>query len=174
MKQYPWRVGLLTGLLLLALLSGCGKQPAQPDTQDDTTASAELVNPELSTDNDTFQLLMLDRLIQTPDTGVTELLGDGDDQTYDAQGELATRVYHGTLFGQEVSYTVSFSLNDVTSAVVTFPCRLHSDDLIPLISEQLALEPKDDGAWHTETALVILEDTDETTQIVFQSYSLAQ
>lgn len=169
MKRTTLLLLLLAGVLLLAPLIGCGKQA---DDREQTTDRTQ--QTALTTDNDTFQLLMLDRMIQTPDTGVTELLGDGDDQTYDADGNLATRVYHGTLFGQEVSYTIFFSLDDVTKAVVTFPVEISSDDLTPLITKQLELESKDDGAWHTDTALVTTQTTDGHTEIACTSYSLTE
>lgn len=168
MKRNSWLPLLLTGILLLTPLAGCGKKNADNSAQNSSSAQ----HVELTTDNDTFQLLMLDRMIQTPDTGVTELLGDGDDQTYDANGDLATRVYHGTLFGQKVSYTVSFSLDDVTKAVVTFPIEIKTEDLTPMITKQLDLELKDDGAWHTETALVTITNADGHTEIACTSYSL--
>lgn len=168
MKRKTWLSLLLAGALLLTPLTGCGKKSEDSSAQN----SSQAKHVELTTDNDTFQLLMLDRMIQTPDTGVTELLGDGDDQTYDVNGDLATRVYHGTLFGQEVSYTVSFALGDVTKAVVTFPIEIKTDDLTPMITKQLDLEPKDDGAWHTETALVTINNADGHTEIACTSYSL--
>lgn len=147
---------VLSGLLLVGLFCGCGKadDSAAADTED-TNAALEIQ------DDDTMHLNMLFSLISTPDSGVTELLGDGVDQKYDADGNLTERDFDGVAYGLSLTYTIYYNeYGDVTSIRVQFPQDVTEEQLRATVTELVGREPTDD-VWQADTATITLKPDDD-------------
>lgn len=156
MKQFSrFFVVLLCTALLAAALVGCGK------TEQTDTASDSMSNDALTIqDDDTMHLNMLFSLMSTPDNGVTELLGDGNDQEYRADGTIAKREFDGVAYGHKVVFAVSYNeYNDVDSIYVEFEKSLTEQQISDTITDLVGREPKD-GVWTTDTATVTLSQDD--------------
>lgn len=140
---------IFLSVLCLFSLTACGKQsePA-PETEQPAALTEQA--------DDTMHLNMLFSLIGTPDVGVTELLGDGEDQSYHADGTLASRTFTGTTLGVDVTFVVNYNeYGDVTSIGVDFP-DVSEEQLSAALTNLTGREPSSDGIWHTETANVSL------------------
>ena len=110
MKQFLCLI--LSAVLLTGLLAGCGKK--KNDTESDPAAGA--AGTLTIQEDDTMNLNMLFSLMSTPDHGVTELLGEGNDQKYNGDGILTQREYDGIAYGQHIIFTVSYNdYGDVSS-----------------------------------------------------------
>ena len=170
MKKH-WISAVLAVALAAGMVTGCGKQA---DSAQEPSAEEQTQAVDLSTDNDTFHLNMLSNLIQTSDIGVCELMGDGEHQTYDAQGELATRSYSGILFGQDVTFVISYHLDDVAGVALTFDDTSATlDELADAMTDVLGKKPSgDDGyLWKTDNSRVQLEEQDGVPTITLKPYS---
>lgn len=159
----------LSAALVAGILTGCGnKKSDDADDASATNASSETLTIQ---DDDTMHLNMLFSLISTPDNGVTELLGDGNHQKYNADGTLSQREYDGIVYGQKVSFTVSYNeYNDVDSIYVTFGKPVTKEQIIHAMTELLGREPNDSGAWTTDTATVSITQSDTNICITLKQY----
>ena len=156
---------LLSAACVFPLLAGCGS-----DTADRTEDSSSAVLEEQA--DDSMHLNMLFSLINTPDVGVTELLGDGDDQSYNAQGTISKRVFSGTSFGLELTFAVCYNdFGDVSSVEMDFPDEVSEAQLTATLTHLIGREPSDDGSWHTESAAVTLENTDDCYRVILTAHT---
>ena len=150
----------LSGVLLLGLFTGCG---SKNDTaaDEDTPATTQALTAQ---EDDTMHMNMLFSLISTPDSGVTELLGDGSSQKYNADGELTAREFDdGVVYGCHVTFTVYYNAyGDVTSIRVVFPksADITEDQLRDTITELVGRNP-DGDEWKADTATITLSNTDD-------------
>lgn len=147
---------ILSAALLMCPLSGCGKK-------DGGSANASQASDALTEDeNDTMHLNMLFSLIGTPDTGVTELLGDGEKQKYNADGSLKQRMFSGIVYRTEITFTVFYDeFGDVSSIDVDFPASLSQDQLSATVTNLIGRQPAEDGTWQAETAVISLVHKDD-------------
>ena len=145
----------LSILCMISLFTGCGNKDSNGKTTNDTPALTEQ-------DDDTMHLNMLFSLIGTPDIGVTELLGDGESQKYNAQGNLTKRIFSGTTLGLDIIFTVNYNdFSDVTSIDVDFPSEISEDQLAATITNLIGNPPQKDGIWHTELANISLYEEED-------------
>ena len=156
---------LSASLLLCPVLTGCG------DKKEDTSesAGAEALTPQ---DSDTMHLNMLFTLIGTPDVGVTELLGDGIDQKYRADGSLKMRTFDGTACGVDITFDVCYDeLGDVSSVDVDFPSSVSEEQLSATVTELTGRKPSKDGKWQAETAIISLAKADGYMCMTLEPFS---
>lgn len=157
----------LSGILLLGLFSGCGKKDADSNG---TPATTQALTTQ---DTDTMHLNMLFSLISTPDSGVTELLGDGSSQKYNADGELTSREFDdGIVYGCKVTFTVYYNTyGDVTSICVLFPKSDHITEkqLRDTVTELVGRNP-DGNEWKADTATVTLSDTEDGLTLQLEQF----
>lgn len=158
---------LLTGSLLLCPLSGCGKK------KDAAAGSAPAASGALTQQkNDTMHLNMLFSLIGTPDIGVTELLGDGENQKYGADGSLQQRTFEGTVYGADITFDVHYDeYGDVSDIAVSFPSSISRAELEKTVTELVDRKPSADGSWQAETAVVTLDETDGHVCMMLKPFS---
>ena len=167
MKQFLCIV--LSAVLLTGLFTGCGKK--KNDTEPDTSAgnTGALTIQE----DDTMNLNMLFSLMSTPDHGVTELLGEGNDQKYNADGVLTQREYYGIACGQKVVFTVSYNdYGDVSSIDVGFEDNVTQEQLSDMVTELLGRQPREDGKWHSDTATVSIVKKDGRPGILLEQFEV--
>ncbi len=148
----------LSGILLLGLFTGCGKK----DTADeDTPAATQALTAQ---EDDTMHMNMLFSLISTPDSGVTELLGDGSSQKYNADGKLTSREFDdGVVYGCHITFTVYYNAyGDVTSIRVVFPksADITEDQLRDTVTKLVGRNP-DGDTWKADTATITISSTDD-------------
>ena len=156
---------LSASLLLCPVLTGCG------DKKEDTSesAGAEALTPQ---DSYTMHLNMLFTLIGTPDVGVTELLGDGIDQKYRADGSLKMRTFDGTACGVDITFDVCYDeLGDVSSVDVDFPSSVSEEQLSATVTELTGRKPSKDGKWQAETAIISLAKADGYMCMTLEPFS---
>lgn len=159
----------LSAALLASLLTGCGKKQSDDSADDSSSSNAALTVQ----DEDTMQLNMLFSLMSTPDNGVTELLGDGNHQKYNADGSLAQREYDGIAYGQTVNFTVSYNeYGDVSSIYVEFEKDVTREQVSDVITELVGREANDDGTWRSDTATVSIVENDEDICIILEQYEV--
>ena len=157
---------LSASLLLCPVLTGCGDKKEEGTSE---PAGTEALTPQ---DSDTMHLNMLFTLIGTPDVGVTELLGDGIDQKYRADGSLKMRTVDGTACGVDITFDVCYDeLGDVSSVDVDFPASVSEEQLTATVSELTGRKPSQDGKWQAETAIVSLAETDGHMCMTLKSFS---
>lgn len=153
--------------LLLGLLTGCGKKNADSNG---TPATTQALTAQ---DTDTMHLNMLFSLISTPDSGVTELLGDGSSQKYNADGELTAREFDdGIVYGCKVTFTVYYNTyGDVTSICILFPKSDHITEkqLRDTVTELVGRNP-DGNEWKADTATVTLSDTEDGLTLQLEQF----
>lgn len=159
MKRYNRLLCLaLFGVLLLGLFTGCGKKTT---VDEDTPSAAQALTAQ---DDDTMHMNMLFSLISTPDSGVTELLGDGSAQKYNADGDLTAREFDdGVVYGCHVTFTVYYNAyGDVSSIRVVFPKSddITEDQLRDTVTELVGRNP-DGDEWKADTATITLSSTDD-------------
>lgn len=158
---------LLSAILMLGMLAGCGGSKDSTDDAASTTASALEAQ-----EDDTMHMNMLFSMIGTPDNGVTELLGDGNDQKYRADGSLLQREYDGVVYGKDIVFTVSYDeYGDVDEIDVDFDDSVTEEQLAEEISALTGRERNDDGKWTAETAVVSLTKTDGGMCITLTQFS---
>ncbi len=159
--------------LLLCPLYGCGNSGGDSE-EEESTASASTEEALTEGENDTMHLNMLFSLIDTPDKGVTELLGEGE-RKYNADGSLKLRQFSGTVYSTDVTFIVYYDdLGDVSSIDVDFPTTLTEDALAATITQLTGRERTDDGTWRAETAVVTLEEQDDCYCMTLESYSATE
>lgn len=160
---------ILSAVLFTSLLTGCGNK--KNDTNADTDgAKADALTIQ---EDDTMHLNMLFSLMSTPDHGVTELLGDGNDQTYNSDGVLTQREYDGIAYGQKVTFQVGYNnYGDVSSIDVDFGDDVTKQQLTDVITELVGREPKDDGKWHSDTATVSIVTHDGHPCILLEQFDV--
>lgn len=148
----------LSGVLLLGLFTGCGKKNT---AEANTPAATQALTAQ---EDDTMHMNMLFSLISTPDSGVTELLGDGSSQKYNADGDLTAREFDdGVVYGCHVIFTVYYNAyGDVTSIRVVFPksSDITEDQLRDTVTELVGRNP-DGDEWKADTATITLSSTDD-------------
>lgn len=151
MKQFLCIV--LSAVLLAGILTGCGsKNKAESDAAD--TAETLTIQKD-----DTMNLNMLLSLMSTPDHGVTELLGKGTNQKYNADDLLIQREYTGIVYGKHIVFTISYNeYGDVSRIDVTFEDDVTKQQLTDIITDLLNREPKEDGKWHADIATISIVD----------------
>lgn len=151
----------------LGLLTGCGKKNADDNG---TPATTQALTAQ---DTDTMHLNMLFSLISTPDSGVTELLGDGSSQKYNADGELTAREFDdGIVYGCKVTFTVYYNTyGDVTSICILFPKSddMTEDQLRDTVTELVGRNP-DGDEWKADTATVTLSDTEDGLTLQLEQF----
>lgn len=148
---------LLSAALLLCLLAGCGSKN-NSETDPNASSNSEALTED---ENDTMHLNMLFSLIGTPDMGVTELLGDGSDQKYRADGSLRQRTFDGVVYGADIEFSVCYDeYGDVSSIDVDFDPSISEAQLTATITELTRREPVSDNTWQAETAIVSLTEKD--------------
>lgn len=156
----------LIGTALLWLLTGCGAANATGSAEQAATKTVEFDSKQaLSTENDTLHIQMLPNLLLTPDTGVTELLGEEDSKpVYGPDGALVSRTYTGTLFGQTVSFTVNLNeYGDVRDIVLTFPGDVSQAQLAASLTQQLDTQPAG-MTWNAEGGILTLDGKTVTVE----------
>ena len=157
---------LLSATCVFPLLTSCGNDTA--DRTEEDTSSAVLEEQA----DDTMHLNMLFSLINTPDIGVTELLGDGNQQKYNAQGNISRRTFSGTAFGMDLTFDVCYNdYSDVSSIEVDFPEDADEEQLTATLTHLIGKEPSDHGTWHTESASVSLENTDDCYRVILTAHT---
>ena len=139
----------LSVILLLGLLTGCGKKNADDNGTPATTQAL------------------------TPDSGVTELLGDGSSQKYNADGELTAREFDdGIVYGCKVTFTVYYNTyGDVTSICILFPKSddMTEDQLRDTVTELVGRNP-DGDEWKADTATVTLSNTEDGLTLQLEQF----
>ena len=167
MKQFLCVI--LSAVLLTGLLTGCGNKKNDSDTDTAADTAGALTIQE----DDTMNLNMLFSLMSTPDHGVTELLGEGNDQKYNADGVLIQREYYGIACGQKVVFTVSYNdYGDVSSIDVEFEDNVTQEQLSDMVTELLGRQPKEDGKWHSDTATVSIVKKDGHPGILLEQFEV--
>ena len=167
MKQFLCLI--LSAVLLTGLLAGCGKK--KNDTESDPAAGA--AGTLTIQEDDTMNLSMLFSLMSTPDHGVTELLGEGNDQKYNGDGILTQREYDGIAYGQHIIFTVSYNdYGDVSSIDVDFKDDVTRQQLTDMVTELLNRQPKEDGKWHSDTATVSIVEHDGHLGILLEQFEV--
>lgn len=157
---------LSVSLFLCPVLTGCGNKQ---DNDEKSKSSAQALTPQ---DDDTMHLNMLFSLIATPDVGVTELLGDGTDQRYRADGSLKSRSFEGVSCGVAITFDVSYdSLGDVNSVTVQFPSSVSEEQLAATVTELTGREQRDDGNWYAETAEVSLTQEGDQWCMLLEAFT---
>ena len=167
MKQFLCVI--LSAVLLTVLLTGCGNKKNDSDTDTAADTAGALTIQE----DDTMNLNMLFSLMSTPDHGVTELLGEGNDQKYNADGVLTQREYYGIACGQKVVFTVSYNdYGDVSSIDVEFEDNVTQEQLSDMVTELLGRQPREDGKWHSDTATVSIVKKDGHPGILLEQFEV--
>ena len=157
---------LLSAVMLLGMCVGCGKKDSTDEP--DTAASSALESQA----DDTMQLNMLFSMMDTPDNGVTELLGDGNDQKYRADGSLLQREYDGVVYGKNIVFTVSYNeYGDVNAIDVDFDDSVSEEQLSDAVCDLTGREPNADGEWHAETAIVTISPTADGVCMMLKQFS---
>ena len=104
---------------------------------------------------------------------VTELLGEGNDQKYNADCVLTQREYYGIACGQKVVFTVSYNdYGDVSSIDVEFEDNVTQEQLSDMVTELLGRQPREDGKWHSDTATVSIVKKDGHPGILLEQFEV--
>ncbi len=158
---------LLLCICLACPLTACGKDSGKKRGTENPSAAAHQALTE--SEKDTMHLNLLFSLVGTPDTGVTELLGDGEARWKDER--IASRAFTGTIYGTAVAFTVYYNeYVDVSSVEAEFAPSVSEDDLADKITEVTGRSRLEDGTWHADNALVSLERTDGSVIMTLEAH----
>lgn len=157
---------VLSAVLLTGLLTGCAnKKNTASDATNGTTGTLTVQK------EDTMNLNMLLSLMSTPDHGVTELLGKGTNQKYNADDLLVQREYSGIVYGKHIIFTISYNeYGDVTRIDVTFEDKVTKKQLTHIITDLVGRKPKEDGKWLADTATVSIVDHDGHPGLLLEQF----
>lgn len=162
---------MLLCICLACPLTACGKDSGKKRGTENPNATAHQALTE--SEEDTMHLNMLFSLVGTPDSGVTELLGDGEARWKDES--IASRTFTGTAYGAAVSFTIYYNAYaDVSSIEASFAPSVSEDDLADKITELTGRSRSEDGTWHADNALVSLERTDGSVIMTLEAHSFEE
>lgn len=160
---------LLSATLMLGALAGCGGNDSNSDDAGSSTNTTTTGTPQQTAEaltpgtTDTLNLQLLFSLMNTPDSGVVELLGEGSKQAYNTDSSIRQRIYSdNTIYDSSMTFTVSYDTSgSVSSVAADFAQTISQEQLAATLTQLLGEGPSDENIWNAETTAVSLQQKED-------------